>query len=56
MALLAALWGASFMLMRVITPAFGPIPLSAVRVIGASLCLVPVLALRGELPALRRHW
>jgi drug/metabolite transporter (DMT)-like permease len=56
MAILAALWGASFMLMRVATPAFGPIPLAAVRVIGASLCLIPVLALRGELPALRRHW
>lgn len=56
MALLAALWGASFMLMRYAAPAFGPVPLAALRVIGASLFLVPLLVMRGQTTELRRHW
>ena len=53
---LAALWGASFLFMRVAVPAFGPIALAFIRVAGAALVLVPLLALRGELATLRRHW
>jgi drug/metabolite transporter (DMT)-like permease len=53
---LAALWGASFLFMRVAVPAFGPIALVFLRVAGAALVLVPLLALRGELATLRRHW
>ena len=53
---LAALWGAAFLFMRIAVPAFGPVALAALRVAGAALLLVPLLALRGELPALRRHW
>jgi len=53
---LAALWGASFLFMRVAVPAFGPIALAFLRVFGAALLLVPLLAARGELAALRRHW
>jgi drug/metabolite transporter (DMT)-like permease len=54
--LLAAIWGASFLFMRLGAAAFGPVSLAAVRVLGATLFLVPVLAARGEWPALRRHW
>jgi drug/metabolite transporter (DMT)-like permease len=54
--LLAAIWGASFLFMRMAAPAFGPIALAAVRVTGAALVLLPLLAWRGEWPALRRHW
>lgn len=54
--LLAAIWGASFLFMRIAAPAFGAVPLAAVRVLGAALVLLPLLALRGEWPALRRHW
>lgn len=54
--LLAALWGGAFLLMRMAAPDFGPIALVFVRVAGASLLLLPLLAQRGELPALRRHW
>jgi len=54
--LLAALWGASFLFMRMGASAFGPLPLAWVRVSGAALVLLPMLALRGELPALRAHW
>lgn len=53
---LAALWGASFLFMRMGAAEFGPVALSAVRVIGATLCLLPLLQWRGQMPALRAHW
>jgi len=53
---LAALWGGSFLFMRVAVPAFGPLALAFLRVFGAALVLVPLLAARGELASLRRHW
>lgn len=53
---LAALWGASFLFMRLGAVEFGPVPLAALRVTGASLCLLPLLALQGGLPVLRQHW
>lgn len=54
--LLAALWGASFLFMRVGAPEFGPLPLVAVRVGGASVLLLALLAWRRELAPLRTHW
>lgn len=54
--LLAALWGAAFLFMRVAAPAFGPVALVFVRVAGAAVLLLPLLLQRGELGALRRHW
>lgn len=54
--LLAAIWGASFLFMRIAVPAFGPVALAFVRVAGAALMLLPLLAWRGEFGALRRHW
>jgi len=53
---LAALWGAAFLFMRIAAPVFGPIALVFIRLTGAALLLVPLLAARGELAALRRHW
>jgi len=53
---LAALWGASFLFMRLGAAEFGPAPLAALRVIGATLCLLPLLRARGQWPALRAHW
>lgn len=53
---LAALWGGSFVFMRLGAGEFGPVALVALRVAGAALLLVPLLALRGQLRALRRHW
>jgi len=50
---LAALWGASFLFMRVAAPEFGPVALIALRVGIAAAFLVPALALRGGLPGLR---
>lgn len=43
---LAALWGASFLFMRVAAPELGPIPLMALRVGIAAALLLPALALR----------
>lgn len=54
--LLASLWGGSFLFMRLGAADFGPAALVFVRVAGAALMLVPLVLLRGEGAALRRHW
>lgn len=54
--LLAAIWGSSFLFMRLAVPAFGPVALAFVRVAGAALVLLPILLLRGEGPVLRARW
>ena len=54
--LLAALWGASFLFMRMGAAEFGPVALVAVRVAGAALFLMPLLQLRGQMGVLRQHW
>ena len=53
---LAALWGASFLFMRIAAPDFGAVALAFVRVAGACLLLLPLLALRGQMQVLRAHW
>ena len=53
---LAAIWGASFLFMRTSGKAFGALPTAGLRVMIASLFLLPLLAARGQLPALRQHW
>ena len=54
--LLAALWGASFLFMRIAAPPFGPWAMAELRVAGAGLLLLPILAWRGELGALVARW
>lgn len=57
--LLAAIWGASFLFLRLGAPAFGPLALAFVRVAGAGLFLLPLLAWQGGregLRELRRDW
>lgn len=54
--LLGALWGASFLFMRIAVPEFGPLALVFVRVALAAALLLPLLAWRGQWPALRTHW
>lgn len=53
---LAALWGASYLFMRLEAGAFGALALAALRAGLAGVLLLGWLAMRGELPALRRHW
>ena len=53
---LGALWGASFLFMRLGAAEFGPVALSALRVGLASVVLLPLLFWRGQGAALRMHW
>ena len=53
---LAAIWGASFLFMRVAAPEFGPIPLVAFRMGVAGLALTPVFLRREARALLRDHW
>ncbi|GAA4421195.1 DMT family transporter [Acidovorax lacteus] len=54
--LLAALWGASFLFMRLGAAEFGPLATAGLRVGLAAAFLWPVLWQRGQWPALRQHW
>jgi drug/metabolite transporter (DMT)-like permease len=54
--LLGALWGGSFLFMRMGASAFGALPLAGLRAIGAALCLLPLLASRKHLTEWRTHW
>ncbi|RZU03044.1 DMT family transporter [Rivibacter subsaxonicus] len=54
--LLAALWGASFLFMRLGAADFGPLALAALRVAIAAAVLLPLLLWRGEWAAMHRHW
>ena len=53
--LLAAIWGASFLFMRLGAAEFGPVALAFVRVAGAAALLVPLMLLRGAGGAWRTH-
>jgi drug/metabolite transporter (DMT)-like permease len=54
--LLGALWGGSFLFMRMGAGAFGALPLAGLRAIGAALCFLPLLASRRHLAEWREHW
>ncbi|EHK66843.1 DMT family transporter [Achromobacter arsenitoxydans] len=54
--LLAAVWGGSFLFMRVAVKEFGPIALIELRVGLAALFLLPAAMWRGKLPLIARHW
>lgn len=53
---LAALWGASFLFMRVAVPSLGPVVLADARVAIAGVALLAYAALTGAVPALRARW
>lgn len=53
---LAAIWGASFLFMRISAPDFGPVPLVAFRMTVAGLALAPVFMRREARDTLRTHW
>lgn len=54
--LLAAIWGGSFLLMKMGASEFGPFVTAFLRVLLASAMLLPLLWLRGQWPALRAKW
>lgn len=51
--LLAAVWGASFLFLRLASPEFGPVALAAVRVAVAVVVLLPLLLWRGMAAEMR---
>lgn len=53
--LLSLVWGAAYLFTRAAVPAFGPLPLVALRFAIASCLLLPVVAWTGNLPVLGRH-
>ncbi len=53
---LGALWGASFLFMRMSAADFGPAPLVFVRVAGACVLLLPLLLWRKQGTDLLQHW
>jgi len=53
---LAALWGASFLFMRVAVPSFGPIVLADARVALAGVILLGYATAIGARPVLRERW
>ena len=52
---LAAVWGGSFLFMRIAAPEFGPIWLIEIRVLLAALTLLPLLLKQGLWHELQRH-
>lgn len=54
--MLAAMWGGSFIFLRLTVPDFGTIAIVEVRVGAAALFLLALLLARGKLPALLANW
>ncbi|WP_028104251.1 DMT family transporter [Pseudoduganella violaceinigra] len=52
----AAIWGASYLFIRVGAPEFGAAAMGGVRAVAAAALLLPLLVWRGQLGALRQHW
>jgi len=53
--LLAAIWGSSYLFMRVAAPSFGPLPLVLLRMAGATAVFLPWLLRAPIRPLLRGH-
>ncbi|MGJ8693860.1 MAG: DMT family transporter [Thalassotalea sp.] len=54
--LLAAIWGASFLFMRIASPELGPVMLMTLRVVIATLCLLPVIFFTKQVKYFRGQW
>ena len=54
--LLAALWGASFLFMRMGASEFGPLPTAWTRVFVATLFLGPLMLQQGHWPVFKQNW
>ena len=53
---LAAIWGSSFLFMRLAAVELGALPTAAIRVAIASTFLLPLMLAKGHWAALRQHW
>ncbi|TBO32854.1 DMT family transporter [Aquabacterium lacunae] len=54
--LLAAIWGGSFLFLRLTAPALGPLAVAALRTTGAALVLLPLVLWQGQWRALQPVW
>lgn len=54
--ILSAVWGASFLFMRIAAPEFGPFALNELRVAIAALFLLTIFLRRGEVRELKLNW
>lgn len=54
--MLAAIWGASFLFMRIAVVELGALPTAGLRVIVASVFLIPILLAKGHWADFRKHW
>lgn len=54
--LLGALWGASFLFMRMGAAQFGSMALAGMRAIGAAICSIPLLTSRERLAEMLANW
>ena len=53
---LAAIWGASFLFIRILAPAIGPLATAALRMLIAGGALAAYFSLTGFDPGWRRYW
>ena len=53
---LSAVWGASFPLIRIAAPAFGPLPMACLRCALAAVVLSALMRLTRKMWPARRHW
>lgn len=54
--ILSALWGGSFLFMRIAAPEFGPVVLIELRVVIAALLLLPIFLVLAETAELKSNW
>ena len=54
--ILSALWGSSFLFLRIASPEFGPVFLIEIRVASGLVVLFPICFLMGKLGELISHW
>lgn len=56
MLLLSAVWGASFLFLRMAAPQVGPVAVAAFRITGAALVLLPLVIWRGQWQHFSGRW
>ena len=54
--ILSAIWGSSFLFLRLATPVFGPIFLIEMRVLSGLIVLLPLVLLLGKFKEFKSNW